>query len=105
MVYDRTCLEERMAAILESLGIAFTEQVSTRSGFVLDFALVDRERGIKIAIETDGSPWHSPPARRRRDAYRDLILRRSGWTVLRFDENFTTEDVAKAIAGAMPDHG
>lgn len=105
MEYDRTCLEERMAATLESLRIKFDEQVSTRSGFVLDFALVDRGRGIKIAIETDGSPWHSSPAHRRRDRYRDWILRREGWTVLRFDENFTSDEVAEAIAGVIPAHG
>jgi len=85
-----------MANVLESLGIKFDEQVSTRSGFIIDFALSDRAHG-KIGIETDGTPWHSSPKQRRRDAFRDYILRREGWTILRFGENFSADEVLNSI--------
>jgi very-short-patch-repair endonuclease len=100
VMFKRTCLEERMFNILTSLGIDFAEQVSTRSGFVLDFAIyVDRAANKKIAIETDGGPWHSSKAQKKRDGFRDMILRREGWTVIRFGETFTPSDVSAALAG------
>jgi len=56
----KTCLEEAMSKILSSLNIDFQEQVSTRSGFVIDFAIyLDTTHTNKIAIETDGTNWHS----------------------------------------------
>lgn len=90
-----------MAATLDELGIEFAEQVSTRSGFVIDFAVyVDRSKGQKVAIEVDGLLWHSSGKQRRRDAFRDMILRRSGWTVIRFNESFTMDDVEMALTTA-----
>jgi very-short-patch-repair endonuclease len=89
-----------MFHILTSLGIDFAEQVSTRSGFVLDFAIyVDRAANKKIAIETDGGPWHSSKSQKKRDGFRDMILRREGWTVIRFGETFTRDDVTGALSG------
>jgi very-short-patch-repair endonuclease len=83
-----------MFNILNLLQIEFTEQVSTRSGFVIDFAVyIDREKGIKFAIETDGANWHNSPAQQKRDGFRDHLLRREGWKVVRFGEEFNTEDV------------
>lgn len=91
-----------MANILSSLGIDFAEQVSTRSGFVIDFAIyVDRANNQKVAIETDGAPFHSSAEQRRRDNFRDMILRREGWTVTRFGEKFTREEVAERVAGVL----
>ena len=102
MNYQRTCLEEKMKTILDSLGVEFSEQISTRSGFVIDFAIyVNRSKNHKIAIETDGSPWHTSPKKRQRDGLRDHILRKEGWNVIRFDENFTSQDVKHRIDTAI----
>lgn len=90
-----------MGSVLDSLGIGYTEQVSTRSGFVLDFAIY-HDDGFKIDIETDGRPWHSSPKQRKRDAFRDWILRREGWIVLRFGEDFTRDEVAEKLQAIMP---
>jgi very-short-patch-repair endonuclease len=98
MNYKRTSLEEKMKTILDSLCMEFSEQISTRSGFVVDFAIyVDRSKNQKIAIETDGSPWHTSAKSRQRDGLRDHILRKEGWKILRFDEKFTSQDVKQKI--------
>lgn len=100
--YQRTDLEQRMYDTLTSLGYEFAEQVSTPSGFVIDFAIYhDRQAGQVIAIEVDGAAWHSSPKRRRRDGFRTHILKREGWTVIRFGETFTAEEVEERIAGVM----
>lgn len=91
-----------MYNILTSLGYDFTEQVSTRSGFVIDFAIyVDRTNNQKIAIETDGSHFHSSPKQRSRDGFRDHLLRREGWTVTRFGEVFSPAEVQERIQGIL----
>ena len=105
MAYTRTCLEEKMYTILSSLHIDFTEQVSTRSGFIIDFAIyIDRKANRKIALEVDGSQWHTKPQQRKRDAFRDRILRKEGWTVIRFGEVFTKDEVSQRLheSGVMP---
>ena len=85
-----------MFNILTDMGIEFYEQMSTKSGFVIDFAIyVDRKR--KIAIETDGAMWHNSPKQRKRDTFRDMKLMQGGWTVLRFGEDFTQEEVKTRI--------
>lgn len=96
--YIPTSLERKMENILSSLSLDFVEQVSTRSGFVIDFAIyLDDSRERKIAIETDGSNWHNTPQAKKRDRFRDMILRKEGWVVIRFGEEFTTEDVSQRL--------
>jgi very-short-patch-repair endonuclease len=96
MIFQRTCLEERMFGILTEMGIEFHEQLSTRSGFIIDFAIyVDRDR--KIGIETDGSMWHDSPKQRKRDNFRDMLLKKGGWTMLRFGETFSAEEVKTRV--------
>ncbi len=85
---ELTSLEIAIQDILDSLGISYVPQYSTRSGFVIDFALLDG----KIAVEVDG-PCHE--SSRRKDAFRDHILRREGWKVIRID--YTDIDKAKDI--------
>ena len=94
----RTSLEERMFGYLTQMGIEFTEQYPTRSGFLLDFAILDK----KIAIETDGNPWHTSRQQKTRDRFRDYMLKREGWIVIRFGEIFTLDDVKKKLTAAMP---
>jgi very-short-patch-repair endonuclease len=48
-------------------------------GYYVDFAFPD----IRLAIEADGSAYHSGD-RRERDRKRDGVLLRAGWTVKRF---------------------
>ncbi|HTT25877.1 MAG TPA: DUF559 domain-containing protein, partial [Thermoplasmata archaeon] len=48
-------------------------------GFFVDFAFP----GVRIAVEADGAV-HQDPTTSHRDHWRDAILRRAGWIVLRF---------------------
>src|SRR5713226_436393 len=48
-------------------------------GYYADFAFPD----VGIAVEADGAV-HQDPARHQHDRKRDWILRRAGWTVMRF---------------------
>jgi len=68
--------ELKMKVILDKLGVQYEYQLPVRSGFVLDFAFRDKMK----AIEVDGY-YHqfSGPS----DEFRDSILKRAGWTILR----------------------
>ena len=96
----RTCLEEQMFGYLTSLGVPFTEQYSTRTGFLLDF-LIELPQGdgniVKIDLETDGSPWHSKAHQVKRDRFRDRVMRETGYEVLRFKEGFTQHFVKQQL--------
>lgn len=48
-------------------------------GYYVDFAFPD----VGVAVEADGAAYHGGD-RRQRDAKRDWVLRRAGWTVKRF---------------------
>lgn len=52
--------------------------------FFIDLAFPD----IKLAIEADGRQWHSSPAQRRRDEYRQKKLENIGWIFERFSGRF-----------------
>jgi very-short-patch-repair endonuclease len=94
--YFPTDVELRVEHILRELGIAFSAQHPTRSGFVLDFAI--REK--KICIEADG-PWHERSRARRRDAFRTLVLKREGWKVVRIPYTMGDEDIKRIIRGIL----
>lgn len=57
----------------------------TRTGFVIDFAVVDKDR--KIAIGIDGTKWHSSKKAQQRDRFKDYQLRREGWKLIRIKED------------------
>jgi len=97
----RTCLEERMFTILSELNISFVEQHPTKEGFVVDFAIFKNNRQTKIAIEVDGLIWHSSTKSKRHDRFKDYKLKQSGWIVIRFDENFTKDEVIKKITSLL----
>lgn len=81
-----------MFGYLTKLGIPFSEQYPTRSGFVLDFLVELLTKGgstIKIDLEVDGSAWHSKTAQRKRDKFRDQCMKHAGYEVIRFREGFT----------------
>lgn len=68
--------ELKMLAILDSMGFTYEYQHPVRSGFVLDFAFPDQKK----AIEVDGF-YHQ--LRKGYDAFRDRILGKGGWSILR----------------------
>jgi very-short-patch-repair endonuclease len=76
-----TSLESIVKAKLDELGVEYIPQHSTRTGFVIDFALPDK----RVAIEVDG-PTHLTKEAKAHDRFKDYQLRREGWTVLRIPE-------------------
>jgi very-short-patch-repair endonuclease len=104
----RSCLERQMAGYLTAMGIPFSEQHSNRLGFVIDFLLkLPRADGTTtpLDLEVDGSNWHSSPAQRRRDAFRDHRMRAAGYAVLRVREPFTAHFVEGEIREVARRHG
>lgn len=73
-----TSLERAVQTKLDELGVEYIPQHSTRTGFVIDFALPEK----RIAIEVDG-PTHLTKKAKKHDRFKDYQLRREGWTVLR----------------------
>lgn len=77
-----TNLEQKVKEYFGKKGINYIFQFSTRTRFVIDFALL-KER---IAIEVDGAHWHSSKKAKKRDRFKDYQLRREGWKVIRIKE-------------------
>jgi very-short-patch-repair endonuclease len=55
----------------------------------------------RLAIEADGTYWHSLEPAKRRDARKDADLAARGWTVLRFSETEIRESAARCIDKVM----
>ena len=87
-----TSLEASVAGALDELGIEYEAEYPTRTGFILDFALLDR----KIAIEADG-PTHDEPKRQKSDRFRDYQLRREGWKVIRLHHSLFDGDIVELV--------
>ena len=68
-----------MQTLLDSMGLTYIYEHPVRSGFILDFAFPEKMK----AIEVDGHPSHFTSKGRRRDRFRDWILGRAGWRILR----------------------
>ncbi len=84
-----------MRSILDSLGIKYEYQLPVRTGFVLDFAFRDSMK----AIEVDG-PHHK--LMRARDAFRDYLLKRFGWDLLRIPiEDLDDPDIHSRIVAFL----
>lgn len=77
-----TNIEKKVKQFLDKNQKEYVFQYSTRTGLVIDFALF-RER---IAIEVDGTRWHSSKEAKKRDRFKDYQLRREGWKVIRIKE-------------------
>ncbi|KKL51096.1 hypothetical protein LCGC14_2298920 [marine sediment metagenome] len=82
-----------MKDALEEQKIPFEQEFPVRLGFVLDFALLKQ----RIAIECDGEKWHDNPKRIKKDRFRDYLLRRAGWKVIRFKGQKIMEDIDGCI--------
>ena len=74
-------------------GIDFTPQYPIRYSFILDFAFPQE----KLAIEVDGEKWHDTPNGRQKDWFKDSILTKLGWEVMRFKG----QEVLTGVAGCV----
>lgn len=74
-------------------GIDFATQFPIRHTFILDFAFPEQ----MVAVEVDGEPFHTKPKDRKRDGFKNKILREKGWKVLRFWGKDVRADVAKCV--------
>lgn len=92
-----TNIEARFREAIESRGlrrgIDFATQFPLRHSFILDFAFPDK----MVAVEVDGRKWHSSPEARKRDGFKNHILKRLGWMVFRFWEEEILEDVEGCV--------
>ena len=77
-----TNLEEIVKEYLDRNNVDYVFQYSTRTGFVIDFAIPKK----KIAIEVDGFKWHSSKEAMKKDRFKNYMLKREGWLVLRIKE-------------------
>jgi hypothetical protein len=91
-------LERRFVVLVREAGMALPEsQVGVpwlKSWERVDFAYVDR----KLAIELDGSTWHTDPAAWERDRRRDQLAAAAGWQVVRFTWRQVVDDADSVIA-------
>jgi len=79
-IFQRSNLEQEVANILDELGIEYTEQFPTRSGFNIDFVIHTNEG--RVALEIDG-PYHDDKKQRKKDGFRTQLLKKEGWQVYR----------------------
>jgi len=85
-------IERKMAAALHDACITVYPQFPF-GPYTLDFAISD----IKLAIECDGTYWHTLQEVVKRDKKRDNYLRRHGWHVLRFTEDQINANIESCI--------
>jgi len=71
-----TWIEERMANLLDRIGIAYISQYPILN-YRVDFAIPT----LKIVIECDGEQWHKD---KRHDRIRQRKIEKEGWFVLRY---------------------
>ena len=74
---EPTAPERLLRDALSADALEFEFQFPTKTGFILDFAFL-KER---LAVEVDG-PTHYTDAGKRKDRFRDWMLKREGWHVL-----------------------
>lgn len=87
-----TSIERALIEELDRRGIGYEFQHPVRR-WILDFAFPKR----KVAVEADGSYWHSLPNVIEKDARKDRDLARRGWTVLRFGEDEINESPSDCV--------
>ena len=96
----RTSLESIIEEALNTLNIYYIPQFPTRTGFIIDYAIPDK----KIALEIDG-PYHDTKEQKKRDSFKDYMLKREGWQVIRIHwtkiEGKSVKEIAKMIKDAI----
>lgn len=80
LVQTASVLEERFLTLIQARGLPIPEVNALVEGLRVDCLW----RRSMVVVELDGHRWHSNPAGIERDRDRDLILRRAGYTVLRY---------------------
>ena len=93
MRFNATFSEERLWEAIRGrrLGVQFRRQVPLCGRFIVDFLAPE----LRLVVEVDGE-YHG--RRRRADARRDEVLRRSGYRVLRLDAELVERELAVAVA-------
>ena len=86
--------EAALKAALARAEIPYSFQHSTRSGYIIDFAFPE----ARLAVEVDGSAWHSSPRQRSRDGLRTHRLKLDGWTVVRFHADLVVRSPDVVVA-------
>jgi len=74
-------------------GIDFSCQFPLRYSFIIDIAFPKE----KIAVEADGSYWHNNQSKRKKDGFKNYILKRLNWRVLRFWDHEIIENVILCV--------
>lgn len=91
-----TSLEQKLIDALEGVGLKrdkdYSFQHPTHSGFIIDFAFPE----IRLAVEVDG-PIHQTKKQRKHDYFRDKMLKREGWEVIRFTQDEVENRIDKVI--------
>lgn len=77
-----TSIERALMAELEKQEMVYEHEYPI-TGWVLDFAFPDH----RLAVEADGTYWHSLPNVIEKDARKDKSLAEMGWRVLHFTED------------------
>ncbi|HLJ03266.1 MAG TPA: DUF559 domain-containing protein [Solirubrobacteraceae bacterium] len=100
LAVTRSEFERRLLYLCEKYGLPIPECDVRLHGFQID--ALWREQ--KLIVELDGESGHAPWARIKRDHQRDLILRREGFTTLRYvwdqfvyDGELVAADIAAAL--------
>lgn len=92
---EGTAPERAVAAMLDSIGVAYETQRGIGGRYVVDFFVPS----LNLVIEADGDYWHAHPAKYspdslneaqqkkvRRDRKLEALLIRRGWPIVRFWE-------------------
>ena len=97
--FYKTGLERKAEDILIDLKVEFIPQYPTRTGYLLDFAVFLNEK--RIDLEIDGHRWHTDKKARKRDNFRNYLLKRDGWETFRVREKFFNEDFDRFKMGLL----
>ena len=88
-LFRPSSLERRLWKALDKFGIPYSTQ--KREGkYSVDIFV--EFGGLRLAIECDGTYWHSSDSAKKHDFQRDLYLRAKGYSVVRIKEPWIVSD-------------
>ncbi|SFX75130.1 Very-short-patch-repair endonuclease [Thermoactinomyces sp. DSM 45891] len=76
---DRSYIQKRLYLALKKEGYKVKAEYET-CGYQVDLVI----KKYRIAIETDGAAYHSSDYQKKLDRKKTAVLRKHGWTVIRF---------------------
>lgn len=107
-------LEVPIENAIDILGLAIQHEVNIDGHkYFLDFSLQcwdgDKKESVNVAIEVDGHDFHEKTKEQaRRDKFRDRMLQKAGYRVLRYtgsevwkDSNAVVREIAEVITGVQ----